>query len=113
MASEGGPWPARIAAQHKIPTSASLRTERAEESADIVHEELRLLETGEVPAARHLRVVHQVESALEHAARRVEKRHLGGERRKPRRHADTARLSRRGSIVGRAAIEPHAGGRGV
>ena len=44
MASEGGPWPARIAAQHKIPTSASLRTELAEESADIVHEELRLLE---------------------------------------------------------------------
>src|SRR4029077_8977169 len=78
--SEGGPCPARRASEHTITESAAnprsgarrdLRAEFPEECANIIHEELRLLETGEVPTLGHLRVVHQIETSFEDAAGRI------------------------------------------
>src|SRR5262249_6717782 len=65
---------------------ASRAPERSEECADLLGQEVRGLQSGEVTAARHPRPPAQVERALRPGARRMED--LSGKLRVSRRHVD-------------------------
>src|SRR2546422_117373 len=54
----------------------SLAADLAEERPHVINEQLGLLQAGEVTTPGHLRIVHEVEVALQDAPRRIQRRHL-------------------------------------
>src|SRR5580692_4359293 len=60
---------------HRL-TSSRSGSQFSEKIPQVSHEQFRLLPAGKMPAARHLRVLHQIEISLEDALRRVQSRQL-------------------------------------